>query len=39
VGAGNEMNQMTRKYPNEETKEKRKPTELYNEEYGKVKKF
>jgi hypothetical protein len=33
------MKQMRRKYPNVETKDKRKPTELYNEEYGKVQKF
>jgi len=33
------MNQMRRKYLNEETKEKGKPTEIYNEEYGKVKKL
>ena len=30
---------MRRKYPNEETKEKGKPTEKYKEEFGKVKKL
>ena len=32
------MNQMRRKYPNEETKEKGQPTEKYKKEYGKAKK-
>jgi len=30
---------MRTKYPNEEIKEKGKPTEIYNEEYVKVKKL
>jgi len=33
------MDQMRRKYPKEETKEKGKLTEIYNEEYVKVKKL
>jgi hypothetical protein len=32
VKCWNKMNKMRRKYPNEETKEKGKPTEKYTEE-------
>jgi len=39
VTGWNKMNQMRRQRPNEETKEKRKPTEKYEDKKSKVKKL
>ena len=39
VRGWNKMNQMRRRCPNEEIKEKRKPTKKYEDEKSKVKKL